>query len=107
MATAAVAEIRIAHESLAMADAVVLLAVIFLAVAALADCLCQRLELLLASFLRLWSLIVQATNASADCRVASDASLEAHTVKLAALAALAVAPARRSRFEVGLAALLM
>ena len=93
MATATIAESRDAIEPLAMTDAVVLLAVIFLAIAALANCLCERFELLKASLLRLWPLIVKAANASADSLLTSDTSLEADAVELATLAALAVAAA--------------
>ena len=91
MAAIAVADGRITGESLAVADAVILLAIISFAIAPTTLSVLQICNLLLAFGLSLRPIVVETSNALTHSRVALDALLEAHAVELAALSALAIA----------------
>ena len=96
MAAIAVADSWITGESLAMADTVILLAVISLAIAPTTFCLLQVLNLLLAFGLSLRSIVVETSCALTHSWVALDALLQAHAVELATLSALTIAALDRS-----------
>ena len=90
-ALCAVAEGRVAHEPLAVADTVVLLAIVPLAVAALADIFLQKSLLFLPSLYSRRPVVIEAVLALAHPRYAPDSLLQTHAVELAALTSLAVA----------------
>ena len=76
-----------------MADAIVLQAVVTLAITAPSDRCVQYAYLLLTCLNRRLTHIILTILTLADVRVTGDAPLQANTVKLAALASLAVASA--------------
>lgn len=82
---------RVTHQTSSMADAIVLLAVVSLAIAALADILLEKLFLLGTGLDSRLTVIVQTVTALADPWQAADALLKAHTVELTAHTTLAVA----------------
>ncbi len=73
-----------------MADAVVLLAVVFLAIASLSDSILEALHLFFPCFDGSFTIIVLTVDASAQAGVAGDTSLATDTVQLATLASLAM-----------------
>ena len=88
---AAVAKVGVALETSGMADAVILLAIVLLAIASFADSTLQSLPLLLSELLGLFSVVIVTVHALADAFLAGDPSLEADTVELPTLTSFAVA----------------
>ena len=91
MAVSAVTKVGVTHETVGMADAVVLLAVIPLAVAAFAHSLSQGSLLLFSCQYGGWTIVIQATVALTNSWYARKALLEADAIKLAAVTSFAVA----------------
>ena len=83
----------VTHKAATVADAIVLPAVVPPAIASLADSLVQGLLLGFSSLHGFFRVVVEAAYAQADTRSAAQTILQADTVELATLAALAVAAA--------------
>mmetsp|Transcript_45933 Transcript_45933/g.60875 ORF Transcript_45933/g.60875 Transcript_45933/m.60875 type:complete len:128 (+) Transcript_45933:409-792(+) len=96
MAICAVAEARVAMKTFAMADAIVLPTVVALAVTTFAHGFVYQALLLFTSSDSLWPFVVEASNALAHARLASNTLLEAHAVELSTVATLAVAALERA-----------
>ena len=79
-AALAVADRRVAHETLAAADTIVFQAVVGFAVAAFAYCVVQSIDLVGTGLNSRLSIVILAANALAYSRYAGQTSLQADTV---------------------------